>query len=65
MEYTGETPVEYRTRLRLEMAFGMLADGECSVTEAAARSGFNSISFFCREFKKFYGYSAGNISQKS
>ena len=65
MEYTGETPVEYRTRLRLEMACGMLADGECSVTEAAARSGFNSISFFCREFKKFYGYSAGNISQKS
>ncbi len=65
MEYTGMTPVEYRTQLRLKMAADMLCDGEYSVTEAAARSGFNSISFFCREFKKFYGYSAGNIFQKS
>ncbi len=61
IEYTGKTPVEYRTQLRLKMAADMLLDGEYSVTEAAARSGFNSISFFCREFKKFYGYSAGNI----
>ncbi len=61
MEYTGKTPVEYRTRLRLKMAADMLCDGEYSVTEAAARSGFNSISFFCREFKKYYGYNAGKI----
>lgn len=63
-EYTGVTPVEYRTKLRLNLANTMLRGGEYSIGDVALKCGFNSASFFCREYKKVFGVSAGQAMRK-
>ena len=54
-EYTGNSPIDYINRLRVERACLRMAKGEASVTEAALDSGFNDVSYFCKTFKKYKG----------
>ena len=55
----GETPSDYRERLRLEKAANMLIQlQDYSVTEIALTTGFATPSTFARSFKKFYGVPA-------
>ena len=51
-EYTGRTPVDYINALRIEAACREMAQG-MSVTTAALESGFNSLSYFTRTFKRY------------
>lgn len=53
---------EYICRTRLNMAERLLAsDHELSVTECAARVGFNNVSYFISKFKKYKGCSPGEF----
>jgi AraC-like DNA-binding protein len=55
-EYTGQSPVDYRNALRLNIARVRLQSGEYNVSEAANAAGFTNLSFFIRLYKKRYGY---------
>lgn len=57
--YTGMSPLEYRTTIRMQQAQRLLRSGEFTVEEAAYMVGFSSSSFFCRCYKKAYGHSPG------
>ena len=54
-EYTGNSPVEYLNRLRVERVCLAMAAGDQSITEAALDCGFNDISYFCKIFKRYKG----------
>ena len=57
--FTGETPVEYINRVRLEKAANFLIlNLDESITEIAYKCGFNTSAAFARSFKEFFGLSA-------
>lgn len=53
----GDTPVEYRNKIRIEHAKEMLTDSDISVEEIGRRVGYNSNSYFCDVFKGHLGVS--------
>lgn len=59
-EYTGKPPVKYRQEKRLEYVRLLVGSGECNISEAAVRAGFNSLPYLCRLFRKHYGSSLGD-----
>lgn len=60
----GTSPVKYINSLRLSHAKDLLSSGMYSVTEVSAMSGFSALSYFCREFKKKYGFSPSSLSEE-
>ena len=56
-KYYGEAPLEYIKRRRIEMACHLLRTELYSITDVASRSGFDSISYFSLEFKRYMGCS--------
>lgn len=50
----GMTPAEFIKRIRLKHAADMLRNSQYTVSEIIYRTGFNSKSYFFREFKKIY-----------
>lgn len=54
-EFTGTSYYKYLNQKRIEFAEQLLLDPEINITEAAVRSGFNSISAFIRMFKQVKG----------
>ncbi len=56
-EITGASPVEYKTRIRMEHARELLEDLSLSVSEVGLRVGYSSPSYFCDAFKKKTGMS--------
>lgn len=57
--FFGISPIEYRNKLRLERARELMERMLLPVSEAAAASGFASVSYFCRLYKKTYGVTPG------
>lgn len=55
----GMSTIEYVKRFRIDKARSLLDSGYCSVTEAAMLCGFNSASYFSKEFKRYLGISPG------
>ena len=53
----GVSPSRYIRELRMERMAELLASGMYGVTEAAALSGFDDLSYCSREFKKKFGVS--------
>lgn len=53
-EYTGKTPFEYLMMYRLNYAKKLLSGADVSVLEVASECGFSNVSYFIREFKKFF-----------
>jgi len=51
----GITPVEFIIRERIDYAKKVLEEPDASITDAAFRTGFQSISYFCTVFKKMEG----------
>lgn len=51
----GITPLGYVNALRIERAKGLLADTTQSVSEVAARLGFDNLAYFSRLFRKRTG----------
>ncbi len=57
-EYTGgDTPVEYRNRLRIRKAEYILQKEDYSIEYLAKIAGFCDSCYFCRMFRKYTGYS--------
>ena len=60
-EMTGETPSSCRRRLLLERAAYQLLHSDCSVTQLAFESGFESVEGFSRAFRKAAGVSPNHF----
>lgn len=54
---TGRTVVEYINYIRLFHAKKLLKENEISITEVALKTGFSSVQYFNRTFKKYNGIS--------
>jgi len=48
---TGQSPIEYLIRLRLQKAMELLRASDLSITEIALRTGFNDSNYFARQFR--------------
>ncbi|MBS1335575.1 MAG: helix-turn-helix transcriptional regulator [Blautia sp.] len=57
VKYLGINYIEYVNTLRLEKAKEMLGNSKMNVSEVAERTGFESLSYFSKQFKKKYGVS--------
>lgn len=55
--YTGETIVEYISKLRIKKAKKLMRKGEYNLTEISAIVGFSSVHYFSRIFKQYEGQS--------
>lgn len=64
-EYTGLSPMRYLNRVRCEDARHMLMNGDCTVSEAAQRCGFPSISHFSQNYRKTIGHAPSKDRKKS
>ena len=51
-KYVGQSPWQFYFGLRLERAFSLLNETDLSVREIAMASGFESTSYFSRQFKR-------------
>ncbi len=62
---TGETIIDYCSRIRLQKSASMLAGNpDKSITEIALDMGFSSSSHFARSFKKHFKLSASEFRNK-
>ncbi len=64
-KYMNVSPGEFLRKLRLEKATRMLQSEQICVNEIALRSGFQSVSYFCRAFKQEFGMSPGQFRDSS
>lgn len=53
---------QYLRNKRLEKAIELLRHTSCSVSEAAYKSGFGSVTYFHKCFHDYYGYPPGKIA---
>ncbi|VGO17889.1 HTH-type transcriptional activator RhaR [Pontiella desulfatans] len=60
---TGQTPIEYLVRLRIQRAMEMLRNSDLSVTEIALEVGFNDSNYFTRQFRRILGESPRSFRQ--
>lgn len=60
---TGMTPVDYRNRLRVQKAAGLLMSGQYTVSEAAAQAGIRDIKYFSKLFKRYMGMSPSALKK--
>ncbi len=54
---TGQTPIEYLVRLRIQKAMELLQSTDLSITEIALEVGFNDSNYFTRQFRRILGES--------
>ncbi len=55
-KFTGSSPIEVLIQYRLQNARRLLSENTLSLQEVCFACGFNSVNYFSRQFKKFYGY---------
>lgn len=60
----GISPVKYINNLKINRAKELIASGLCSISEAAAESGFHDDSYFSRKFKQITGISPSEYRVK-
>lgn len=58
-------PNEFLIKLRIDEAKRLICDGNISITEAAARSGFRDPSYFSTVFRKYVGISPNEFYKAS
>jgi len=58
---TGRSPIDYINYLRLERAYQLLATHSGTVSDIAYQCGFNSVAYFCKQFKREYGMTPGEV----
>ena len=54
--YMGCSPINALIQYRLQTARGLLNDATLTLQEISHACGFNSVSYFSRQFRKTYGY---------
>jgi AraC-like DNA-binding protein/mannose-6-phosphate isomerase-like protein (cupin superfamily) len=60
---TGQTPIEYLLRLRIQEATKLLRSSDRTITEIAFEVGFNDSNYFSRQFKQAVGKSPRKYRQ--
>lgn len=63
-EETGETLIQYLTKLRLEKAIELLEEDRLSIKEIAQHVGYDDAYYFSRLFKRHYGYPPSQYKTK-
>jgi AraC-like DNA-binding protein len=61
---TGQTPIEYLVRLRIQRAMEMLRNTDLTITEIAMEVGFNDSNYFTRQFRRATGTSPRTFRQE-
>ena len=61
----GCTPIEHINRVRIERACELMTRHNMSVTDAAFETGFESLSYFIRRFKKQMGVSPSEYKKSA
>lgn len=59
-EVTGETPIYYINKLKINRAITLLTGSNLSIKEIANSLGFDDTAYFCRCFKKYTGLSTSS-----
>ncbi len=59
-EITGETPIHYINKLKINRAITLLTGSNLSIKEIANSLGFDDTAYFCRCFKKYTGLSSSS-----
>jgi len=62
--FTGQTPIDYINRLRIDRACFEMVVNRITVTEAAYECGFNELSYFSKMFKKYKGITPGQYKKR-
>jgi AraC family transcriptional regulator len=60
---TGESPMEYLRRVRIERSKSILQTRDATIAEVAARLGFSDQSHFTRIFGRLVGVSPGSFAR--
>jgi AraC family transcriptional regulator len=60
---TGESPMEYLRRVRIERSKSILQTRDSTIAEVAARLGFSDQSHFTRIFGRLVGVSPGSFAR--
>jgi AraC-like DNA-binding protein len=53
--FVGLPPIQYLAKWRMQMAAGLLTDGQASIAQVAVEVGYDSEAAFSRAFKKIVG----------
>ena len=59
--FMGCSPMEALIQYRLQMAYRQLKDTTRTLQEISYTCGFNSVNYFCRQFRRVYGCTPGQI----
>ena len=59
----AETPLNLIVTHRMQKAHDLLRDNTLSISEVAYACGFESLAYFSRSFKKYYGVSPSKVSK--
>lgn len=62
-ELTDMRPLEYINMLRVNSAALMIQSGSCSMLQAALENGFQQLSYFSKQFKKYKGISPSTFKR--
>ena len=62
---TGQTPIEYLLRIRIQRAMELLRSSALSITEIAIRTGFNDSNYFSRQFRHITGDAPRDFRRKN
>ena len=55
VQATGQTPIDYLIRLRIEAAMRLLRESDLSMGEIAHEAGFSDSNYFARQFRRTTG----------
>ena len=58
---TGDSFVAYLTKIRIEQAIPLLADGRWPAYQVAEMVGYNNYRYFCKLYKKYTGFTPGEV----
>lgn len=61
---TGQTPINYLMRLRIQRAMNMLHKSDCTITEIAFAVGFSDSNYFTRQFRTITGRSPSQFRKQ-
>jgi signal transduction histidine kinase/DNA-binding response OmpR family regulator len=57
----NKTPIAYIRKIKMKYALDLLKDKKINVSETAYACGFESLSYFSKQFKKTYGKSPSDV----
>ncbi|MEX1028473.1 MAG: response regulator [Paenibacillaceae bacterium] len=59
--FTGENMSDYMIRKRMEKAKGLIVEQGLAIKHVAQMTGYADIAYFYRVFKKYYGFTPGQL----